>query len=230
MTATVLLGLALGHATTAVAQQPGKRPSETPPPPSCLDQSITDELGDRIRPRGVQKKTFLKKHRFELVGRGGIFASDLVSSSYQYGGAVAWYLSEDLGFELGFDVTPVAADAGEPLADFFEEPPIFPSGTGYLATANLLWSPLHFKLKTSGGSILHGDATFAIGGGRVFHESAQGIAFDAGLVVEVFATRWLSLRFDVRDVVLVQEAIGETRLTNNLAALFGVGLWVPFGF
>src|SRR5213592_1890093 len=81
-------------ADAAPAAKP-TRPSQTAPPPSCLDQSITDELGDSLRPRGVQKLPFLKEHRFELVGRGGLLASDLISTSYQYGGALLWYLAED---------------------------------------------------------------------------------------------------------------------------------------
>lgn len=208
--------------TLAAAQA---RPSDEDPPPSCLDQSITDELGQSIRPRGVQKKDFLKKHRFELVAHGGMYASDLMSSSYLYGGAVDWFLSEDLGFEASFDVTPVAVDLDEPLAGFFDDPR-FRKGTGYLALANVVWSPAHFKLKTGDGGIIHGDANLILGGGRLFHETAQGVAFDAGIVVEIYPISWLSIRFDLRDVMLIQEAVAETRLTNNIVAMMGLGIWL----
>jgi outer membrane beta-barrel protein len=212
--------------TTATPAAKPHRPSETAPPPSCLDQSITDELGDSLRPRGVQKLPFEKDHRFELVARGGLYASDLVSSSYQYGGALAWYLAEDFGFEVTFDVSPVAVDLDEPLSDFFGDPR-FEKGTGYLATGNFLWAPFHFKSKTSGGSIVHGDAAFVFGAGKLFHDTAQGVAVDGGLIIELYAARWLSFRFDLRDIVLVQEAVGETRLTNNIQATVGLGVWIP---
>lgn len=232
MVGGTVLALALCAPTSARAQNAketkAKRPSETAPPKSCLDQSITDELGDEMRPRGVQKLPFLKHHRFELVARGGLYASDLVSSSYQYGGALAWYLAEDFGFELTFDVSPVAVDLDEPLADDFGRK--FEKGTGYLGTLNMIWAPIHWKSKTSGGGLIHGDAAFVVGGGKMFHDTAQGLAVDAGLIVEVYATRWLSFRFDVRDVVLVQEAVGETRVTNNVQATLGLGLWLPFWF
>lgn len=223
----VLLGVVWAAATMPAAAQ--SRPSETDPPPSCLDQSIPSQLGQTLRRRGVQKRTFLKRHRFELFARGGLYASDLLSSSYDYGGGLAWFFAEDFGLEATFDVTPVALDLDAPVAGFFGDPR-FEKGTGYLVLANLLFAPIHFKLKTSGGSILHGDAMFAAGGGRLLHETAQGFALDGGLVVEVYAARWLSLRFDVRDVMLVQEAVAETRFTHNVTALFGVGLWLPFGF
>lgn len=218
-----------GAAPAATAAAKPTRPSQTAPPPSCLDQSITDELGESLRPRGVQRLPFLKEHRFELVARGGIFASDLLSSSYQYGGALLWYLGEDFGFELTFDVAPVAVDLDQPLTDFFGDPH-FEESTGYLSTANMVWAPFHFKAKTSGGSLLHGDAGFVTGAGKLFNDTAQGLAFDGGMVVELYAADWLSFRFDVRDVVLLQEAVGETRLTNNIQATLGLGLWLPFGF
>jgi outer membrane beta-barrel protein len=217
-------------AAPAAAEKPPPakphRPSDTAPPPSCLDQSITDELGDSLRPRGVQKLPFEKNRRFELVARGGLYASDLVSSSYQYGGALVWYLAEDFGFEVTFDVSPVAVELDEPLSDFFGDPR-FETGTGYLATGNFVWAPFHFKSKTSGGSLVHGDAAFVFGAGKLFHDTAQGAAVDGGLVVELYAASWLSFRFDLRDVVLVQEAVGETRLTNNIQATVGLGIWIP---
>jgi outer membrane beta-barrel protein len=237
-TLAILLGVLAGGVRPARAAEAkpapapaakASRPSQTAPPPSCLDQSITDELGDSLRPRGVQKLPFLKEHRLELVGRGGIFASDLMSSSYQYGGALLWYLGEDFGFELTLDVAPIAIDLDQPLTDFFGDPH-FKTSTGYLSTANMVWAPFHFKAKTSGGSLVHGDAGFVTGAGKLFDDTAQGLAFDGGMVVELYAADWLSFRFDVRDVVLLQEAVGETRLTNNIQATLGLGIWIPFGF
>jgi outer membrane beta-barrel protein len=220
--------LVASPARAADPPAPGKarRPSDEPPPPSCLDQSITDELGEQLRPRGVQKRPFLKDQRFQLVARGGLHASDLMSSSYQYGGALAWYLAEDFGLETGVDLSPVAVDLDEPLSDFFGNRR-FEASTGVLATAGLIWSPVHWKAKTAGGGLVHGDGALVLSGGRLFHDTAQGLAFSAGLAVDLYAWKYLSFRFEVRDLVLVQEALGETRLTNNLLATLGVGVWLP---
>jgi outer membrane beta-barrel protein len=221
--ALIVVGLAPG----AGAQE---RPSTTPPPTSsCLDQSIVDELGQTLRRRGVQQKPFLRKGRIQFFGRGGLYASDLFSSSYAIGGGAAWWPVEDFALELTIDGTHVALDLDAPLADFFGDARFRP-GPGYLALVSGVWSPVHFKLRTGGGKIIHGDASLAVGFGRLFHETSQGLAFDGGLLVELYVTRWLSLRIDVRDVVLIQEAVGETRLTNNVIATLGLGFWVPFGF
>ncbi|HTE56079.1 MAG TPA: outer membrane beta-barrel domain-containing protein [Kofleriaceae bacterium] len=203
------------------------RPSDAPVP-SCLDQSIVDQLGQSVRPRGVQKRDFMKRGQVELVAHGGMFASDLLSTSYLYGGAAAFFLTEDLGIEASVDVTYLKLDLDRSLAEFFGDDR-FVSGRGYLALGNLLWSPVHAKLKM-GDSIVHTDFIIAAGGGRLIHDSVQGMAFDGGALLDMFLTRWITLRFDLRDVVLVQEAVGETRLTNNLTFTGGLGLWLPTGW
>lgn len=196
-------------------------PSETDPPVSpCLD--------DDAARKGVQDKTFLKRRHVEIAPAGGLYASDLLSSSYAWGGSVSGYFTEDLGLEVTFMVSPVALDIDKSLSEFFGDSR-FRSGTGYLGLAGLLWSPIHFKVRTAGGSILHGDIELAVGGGKLWEASdtTQGFAFHGGTRLELFLTRWLSFRFDLRDVLLIQEAVAETRLTNNIVALGGFGIWFP---
>lgn len=199
-------------------------PSDAPLP-SCLDRSIKDELGQTLRPRGVQKREFTKRGHLELTARGGLYAGDLTSSSWIAGGALGFWFTEDLGLELGFEVTPIALDLDSPLAEFFGDDR-FESGLGYLPLANLVWSPIHTKLKL-GGDIIHGDFLFYAGGGRLIHDSVQGITFDAGVALELFTTRFVTVRFDARDVMAVQEAAAETRFTNNLVASLAIGVWIP---
>lgn len=213
-----------GSKAEAAAAEAASKPSEAPLP-SCLDQSIKDELGRTLRPRGVQKRDFAKRAHVQLIARGGLYAGDLTSSSWIGGGAVAYWFTEDLGVELGFDVTPIALDLDSPLAEFFGDDRFEP-GMGYLPMANLLWSPIHTKLKI-GDSIVHGDFIVYAGGGRLIHDSVQGATFDAGVALELLTTGVLTVRIDARNVMAVQEAVAETRYTNNLVASLGLALWIP---
>ena len=160
-----------------------------------------------------------------LLARGGLDAGDRTSSSWIGGGALAYWFTEDLGLELGFDVTPIALDLDSPLAEFFGDDR-FEKGMGYLPMANLMWSPIHAKLKI-GDSIVHSDFIVYAGGGRLVHDSVQGATFDAGIAIELLTTRVLTVRFDARNVMAVQEVVAETRFTNNLIASFGLALWIP---
>ena len=222
LTAAVLIVAAMPSPALGQSNKPSDAPL-----PSCLDQSIRNELGDTLRPRGVQKRDFFKNKRIEITARAGVFAADLLSSSYMAGGAVTMFLTEDLGVELSFDASPMGLDLDKPLAEFFGDERFAPA-TGYLALANLVWSPVHAKLKM-GDSIVHADVLFISGAGRLFHDSVQGVTFDVGLALELYLSKWVTLRFDVRDVIAIQEAVAETRLTNNIAATAGVAFWIPTG-
>ena len=73
---------------------------------SCLEgEGGNDQDGAR---RGVQKRDFLKKHRAELSVVGGHYASDALSSTYVYGGALSFFFSEDFGVEAMVLRNPVA--------------------------------------------------------------------------------------------------------------------------
>ncbi len=206
--------------TAAVAD----RPSEAPLP-SCLDASIKDELGRELKPRGVQKRDFLKNKKVQLTARGGLYAGDLTSSSWVGGGSLSFWFTEDLGLELGFHLTPLALDLDAPLAEFFGDDR-FEKGMGYLPLANLVWSPIHTKMKIGDG-IVHGDIMVMAGGGRLIHDSVQGATFDAGIALELFTTGVITVRFEARDVMAVQEAVAETRFTNNIMATMGFSIWIP---
>ncbi len=224
--ATVGIGADRAHGQSSTDKAAADKPSDAPLP-SCLDQSIRDELGESLRPRGVQKRRFLKNKHVELVAHGGLFGADLLSSSYLYGGSLGFFFTEDFGMEVSFDVTPVALDLDTPLAEFFGDERFQP-GMGYLGLVNLLWSPVHSKLKIGGG-IVHSDILLTAGAGRLFHESVQGVTFDAGIIIEFLLSQWVTIRLDIRDVVAVQEAVAETRLTNNITATGGIALWIPTG-
>jgi outer membrane beta-barrel protein len=216
---------AAATSTAAAVDEDGpNRPSDAPVP-NCLDESISSQLGEQLRPRGVQKRRFLKKGQLELVARGGMFASDLLSTSYAYGGQLSYFLTEDFAIDVAFDVSPMDLDLDKPVSEFFGDPRFEP-GTGYIAMASMLWSPIHAKLRVGGG-IVHSDIYLIAGAGRVFHDSVQGISYNAGLGLDMLVSQWITVRFELRDVVAIQEAVAETRLTNNLLATFGVALWLP---
>ena len=69
---------------------------------ACLEGDATGG-----RRKGVQRRDVLKRHRFEISAVGGYYASDALSSTYTYGGTLAFYPSEDFGVELLVTRTPV---------------------------------------------------------------------------------------------------------------------------
>jgi outer membrane beta-barrel protein len=208
----VVLGLYVALANCAYADEP------------CLDPDT--ELGAAGRRKGVQKRDFLKRLRLEVSAWGGFFASDLLSTSYDYGGAVAFYPGEDFGFEASLVVTPFSLAVEKPLTSFFNGQ-TFPKSMAYVVVGDLLWSPIHLKVRVSDHAIAHGDVFFALGAGNTFNQSVQGLTFDAGIGLKLYANRFLAVRFDLRDYLMIQEAIAVERVTNNIVGLFGLSLFIP---
>ena len=190
----------------------------------CLESD--EELGALGRRKGVQKRDFLKRLRLELSAWGGFYASDLLSTSYDYGGALAFYPGEDFGFEASLVVTPFDLAVERPLTQFFAGQ-TFQKSLAFIVVGNFLWSPIHLKLRVSEKSIAHGDLFFVLGGGDTISQTVQGITFDVGIGLKLYANKWLAVRFDLRDYLMIQEAVAVQRVTNNIVGLLGLSLFIP---
>jgi outer membrane beta-barrel protein len=187
---------------------------------ACLEG---DTAGGRRK--GVQRRDFLKRHRFELSGVGGFYASDALSSTYSYGGALSFYPSEDFGLEALVTRSPVRFRLEEPFSAF-DSQQHFQPGVAWQAIGSLLWSPIHAKFKFTDATIIHGDLFVVAGAGRTFHDSVLGLTYEAGLGMKLYLWRYVAFRLDVRDFLLPQEVLGRGRTTNNITVLAGVSAWI----
>ncbi len=197
----------------------------------CIDETIRDELNARRRHRGVQDRDFIKAGRFELAPLGGWYGSDLFASTWTAGGNLSYFMTEEFGVELGFFYSRTHV----PLVEIIEEQ----EGASYLAEndfdtytylGHLIWSPVHGKLRWFGASIVHFDLHFALGTGMTRNQLNRGLTYSGGFGMRIFFTKWLAFRWDVRDHVLEQEVLSESRLVSNLVVLGGLGIYFPFGF
>jgi outer membrane beta-barrel protein len=187
---------------------------------TCLDGDATGG-----RRKGVQRRDFLKRHRFELSGVGGFYASDALSSTYSYGGALSFYPSEDFGLELLVTRSPVQFRLEEPFSAFTQQEHFVPTDA-WQAITSMSWSPIHAKFKFTEQTIIHGDLFAVAGAGRTFNDSVMGLTWEAGAGFKLYLTKRLAFRFDVRDFLLPQEVLGRGRITNNIMVLGGVSLWL----
>ena len=187
---------------------------------ACLEGDATGG-----RRKGVQRRDFLKRHKFEVAGLGGFYASDALSSTYSYGGAVAYYPSEDFGLEVLVTRSLVRFRLEEPF-NAFDNQLRFQPGVAWQGILSLLWSPIHAKFKFTESTIIHGDIFAVAGAGRTFHDSVLGLTWEAGVGLKLYFSRFVSFRLDVRDFLLPQEVLGRGRTTNNITILAGFSLWL----
>jgi outer membrane beta-barrel protein len=191
---------------------------------SCLEGEGGNER-DGAR-RGVQKRDFLKRHRFEVAAMGGYYASDALSSTYVYGGSVSFFFSEDFGVEAAVLRNPVSFRL-ENAFKSFDGQQHFQPGMAWNLLGALVWSPVHAKLRFSEHHITHADLLVSAGGGETLSGTAQGFTWQLGLGLKLYLARFVSLRVDLRDLMIPQEIFGQGRNTHNVAATFGVCGWLP---
>lgn len=191
---------------------------------SCLEGE-GGNANDGAR-RGVQKRDFMKKRRVEIAALGGYYASDALSSTYIYGGAVSFFPSEDFGVEFLVARNPVAFRLEESFNSFDREQH-FVSSVAWNVLGALLWSPVHAKLRWSERHITHADLLLVAGAGQTSNDTVQGLTFQAGAGIKLYLARFVSLRFDVRDLIVPQEVLGRGRATHNVVTMFGICAWVP---
>jgi outer membrane beta-barrel protein len=214
---------------TGDALPPPPPPVESNEPVQCIDERIRDELNARRRYRGVQKRLFQKAGRHELSVMGGIYAADLLSSSYLIQGAYAFHFTEDLALEAEFGYTRAESD----LVQIIEEDTSFTAvrldTPVYLYQGHLLWTIAYGKLRWFQGGISRFDIHLALGGGVTDNQAAEGLTVSGGFGMKLFFGSWFALRVDVRDHVLRQELIGASAIVNNITATLGASMFFPFG-
>lgn len=197
----------------------------------CLDQTLVDEFGRARSRKGVQPRYFRKALRLAVSATGGLYAGDLLDTQWQGGGNLAFWFTEGFGIDADFKVTPMTLRL-ERSATAVTGEDRYPDGIAdnlaYVLMGHLLWAPLHTKLRARKDRVFHGDFVLFAGAGPIFHDSNQGVGFDLGVSFYLYLARFVSLRFDLSDQIVGQEAIGSRRISNNLVFSTGIGLWIPF--
>ena len=143
-----------------------------------------------------------------------------------YGGAVSFFFSEDFGIEAMVLRNPVSYRLQDPIvaAGLLHS---FKSGMAWNGLAAMLWSPVHAKLRFSARHITHADLLIVAGAGQTLTDAAQGLTFQVGIGLKLYLARFVSLRIDVRDLIIPEEVLGHAQNTHNVVTMFGVCGWVP---
>jgi outer membrane beta-barrel protein len=196
----------------------------------CLDESMIDEFGRTAVRKGVQPRDFRKAMRVAIALGGGVRAGDLLDTQWQAGANLAFWPFEDLGFDVDFKLSPMTLRVERSATSFTGEdryPDGIVANLSYSVLGHVLFSPFHTKLRARGDRIIHGDFVLIGGGGAVLHSSVQAAAFDLGVGFYLFPAKFVSLRLDLVDRIMAQEAIGSRRISNDLVFSAGVAFWIP---
>ncbi len=196
----------------------------------CIDETIRDELNARRRYRGLQERLFLKAGRHELSLQGGLYAADLLSSSYVVGGAYTYHVSESLGLEASVGYSHAKSELVQIIEQERGVNILRLNSPIWIYQGNVLWSIAYGKMRWFGSSISRFDLYLALGAGITDNQSAENVTFSGGVGMKFYMNPWLAWRVDIRDHVVPERVFGVSTISNNLVATMGLSTFIPFGF
>ncbi len=220
-------------APSSAASAPADRPSA--PAVTVGERDIIQE--DRVK--SVQRKVYLKKHRFELAPSVSTSINDPYYSKYAVNLRGAFYLADTLALAARFSWLGAFGPAYVYPNDDVRtakrnfQSRIFYSVPQWSTMADVEWSPLYGKVAIF-NSILHIDAYLLGGAGVVQTETSasRGLnpAVDLGIGMRFVAKDFLAVNVALINTTYVDQPAGTTKgATQNLMMLgAGVSVFLPF--
>jgi len=227
----------------------GKKPAPSTvvlPSDKVKDVPVLDEqaLVEDDRVKSIQRKVFLKTHRFELLPTIFVSVNDPYYS--KWGGALrgSFFLSDTLAVAVHasvYDLLPTD-DVRTAKANFQSR--IFYSVPKWSVLGAVEWSPIYGKA-TIFNSIIHFDG-FILGGlGALWSDTSSTpldsknpsgptrgphIAAEFGIGLRFMTTDWLSVNLALIDTTYVDQPAGTNKgaIQNILALNAGISLFFPF--
>jgi outer membrane beta-barrel protein len=204
------------------------------PPPTLGERDIIQE--DRVK--SVQRKVYLKKHRFELAPSMSTSINDPYYSKYAFNVRGAYYLADTLAVAARFSWMGVLGSSVYPNDDVRTakrdfQSRIFYSVPQWSTMGDLEWSPLYGKVAIF-NSILHVDAYLLGGAGVVQTETSpqRGInpAVDLGIGMRFVAKDFLAVNVALINTTYVDQPAGTTKAAAQNLLMLGAGLsvFLPF--
>ena len=198
----------------------------------CVDETLKQQLIGQRAYRGVVPRKFQKALRHELSPMGGWYAADLADGAPIYGGAYTFHFTEDLGLEASylrtrrsFGFLDAVNDRQQGLTQITEnrDAPV------QLFMGHLVWSLAYGKVRWFGGPIGRFDFYLSLGAGAADEDGTSSVAASGGIGMKFHLAQWMMLRFDIRDHVhSVRAPLGVEEIVNDVTALGGLSLFVPF--
>lgn len=225
---------------------------ETPPPADTTSSTTAAEggatattaptatdimLGERDitqddRVKSVQRKLYLKTHRFELTP---MVTTSINDPFYlKWGGTLraAWYPADTIAIVARGSLLQTIRTPEVRLAQSVLTATIYASQPRWMAMGDLEWSPIYGKVAIF-NSILHFDL-YLLGGLGVVNTATSELpgrlAADVGGGLRFVAKDWLAITTSVINTAYVDAPGGTTKgaTQNMLTVNLGVSVFLPF--
>ncbi|MCA1663223.1 MAG: outer membrane beta-barrel domain-containing protein [Myxococcales bacterium] len=193
----------------------------------CVDPVEKAKLIAQKRGRRADERDFVKTARHELTLQGGYYVSDLLDGTFVVGGAYTYHLTEDAAIEASFGYSRVSSSVAARLEHDRGVTILPQQDRVYLVFTDLVWSPVHGKMRMFADSIIHFDLYGAAGVGIIDNATSFGAAGQLGLGSKIFLSPSWAVRLDVRDQLYRQQILSVRQYVNDFSLTLGVSVFLP---
>jgi len=193
----------------------------------CVDPVEKAKLIAQKRGRRADERDFVKTARHELTVQGGYYVSDLLDGTFVVGGAYTYHLTEDAAIEASFGYSRVSSSVAARLERDRGVTILPKQDRVYLVFTDLVWSPVHGKMRMFADSIIHFDIYGAAGVGIIDNATSFGAAGQFGLGTKIFLSPSWAVRLDVRDQLYKQQILSVRQYVNDFSLTLGVSVFLP---
>jgi outer membrane beta-barrel protein len=198
-------------------------------PTTCVDEKLKKQLIDQKRGRRSDERDFVKQARHELTVFGGYYVSDLLDGTYIVGAAYTYHLTEDVGIEASFGFSQIKSSVAQRLERDRNVTILPKEDNVYLVFTDLVWSPIHGKMRWFADSIIHFDIHGVVGVGIIDNSTSFGAAGQFGLGMKVLLGKSWAVRVDVRDHLYKQQILQVRDYVQDFSLTLGVSVFLPVG-
>lgn len=221
---------ALGGAAVAAEPEPSEPLAESSEETSEDGLTSAERLERAIRV--VQQRPILRDLRLELIFTGGVAAADTM---YRHGvatGTMRFHVSEWVS--IGATYAHYFSEESELFRRVTEDFELFPerSEIRWYAGADVSVVPIDGKFILFGELIVYWDIYASIGGGvtTTSRSSSPKPTGMIGVGLRMFLAKWLTLTFELRNHIFVEDFNAGSEIVNNVVGQGGISIFIPFGF
>jgi len=193
------------------------------------------DLTSEDRVKSVQRRSFLKKGRFDLTPLAFVSLNDAFNRKYGPGARLSYHPHESLGVGLRFNQYNLVPDDNVRLAKRqlrSRMPRVLPK-TSY--SLDLIWSPFYGKVSVF-NAIRHFDLYLIGGAGAVMSqtstEDGPHLSTHIGIGQRFSFNDFIALNLSLMDTLYADRPDGKNRavLQQMVTINLGLSVFVPFSF
>lgn len=189
---------------------------DTPEPESYQEQVIEPDI--YRREINVPR---IDTENFEITGFYGVLDVEDFGTEPTYGARVAYHITEDFFIEGAYGMSSASDETLENLTTFNilqdEDITYYSLSIGYNIFPGEIFLGSNFAMTSS--------FYLMAGVGNVEFNEEDEFAYNLGFGYKILPTDWLSLRFDVRDIVYETDLLGDNEFTNNFEISANLGIF-----